>query len=381
MDLKELRQLQAALKNTEGVTLARKLPKQLGLCVDFRNYQYRIDYIEDKWQAKIGFVEGPDLAELQALVPVVLKAQQDKEMEAIAEAEAAKAKAEEERTEASLEAKAQKQKHEKLLYDCCIAYIPGFNRQEWTQEKFGHWSITELTLEELQILWSEFQRRGKEHNKQVFEAQENARIQAQENASKPKQVISCIDAEELAEELRLILADSENIFIKVLWPQHIQVYFLDSGFTVAVKDQREDGDWFVEDPAPDIPFGGPAWRRQCNICKETLSQACNSIISRKRKHAEALRIAPEQVAELMRRSKAGDDEAFKPCPNCEGSGLCGGLVDGCECGGDCPSNGICPGCGGNGRAATFLDCVKEVCNEEGWEISQIGEDRFQVIYE
>ncbi|MCT7962339.1 ASCH domain-containing protein [Laspinema sp. D1] len=185
MNEKELRQVQTALKDTEGVNFTRKAPRQLGLFTDFRGGQYRVDFVEGEgWQAKVVFGEGPDLAELQALVPVILKVQQDKEAEAIAQAEAAKAKAEEDRKNAIAQAEAEKNKTEELRVFCRSVVSPDFDRQAWCENQFGYgkWNINELNRQELEILATEIKRRAVEREEKFIEAEKEARAKAEEKA-------------------------------------------------------------------------------------------------------------------------------------------------------------------------------------------------------
>lgn len=162
MNEKELRQLQTALKGTEGVTLARKAPRQLGLFVDFKGHQYRVDYLLNiGWRVTRGYGELPNATELATLIPIVLKAEQDKEMEAIVETKAAKAKAEEDRKTAIAQAEAEKKKTEELRDYCRLTVTPGFDRQSWCENHFGigKWHISELNRQELEILSAEIKQR------------------------------------------------------------------------------------------------------------------------------------------------------------------------------------------------------------------------------
>jgi hypothetical protein len=248
MNEKELRQLQTALKGTEGVTLARKAPRQLGLFVDFKGYQYRIDYIEEKgWQTKIGFVEGPDLAELQVLVPVVLKCQQNKEMEAIAEAEAAKTEAEEERKTAIAQAAAEKKKTEELRDYCRLAVVPDFDRQSWCENHFGFgkWHIAELTRQELEILADEIKRRVEDARKAaavpaLYAAIAEGEAVAEEIQAWQKEKAIAPDADQLKDALNKTFK-GEGLRAKVLSQNLIEVSFPFCGETFCVSSEL--GQW------------------------------------------------------------------------------------------------------------------------------------------
>lgn len=258
MNEKELRQLQTALKGVEGVTLARKAPRQMGLCVDFRGHGYRVDFVAGEgWQVtrtKDLLADPPDLAELQALVPVLLKCQQDKEAEAITKVEAKKAEEEKAKADAIASEKARKAKLEELREACHRAYIPGFNSQDWAKEKFGRWNFNELALEELEILWAEMKQRAK------------------------------------------------------AWEEN------------------------------------PSGKYPPNL----------------------LRLSWEEVEQGEAIVKVET-----PCPNCEGTGDCAGVRDGCECMGDCPSDGLCPECLGKGAIAEN-SCMDEDFEGEFYQFDPSG---------
>lgn len=315
---KELRQLQTALKNHEAVTFCRKAPRQFALLVDFRGYSYRIDFAYG-WQANTykspsdksgNTAPGPDLAELQALIPVILKVQQDKEAEAIAKAESEKAEEEKAKAEAEAKEADRRQRYSEMFESCYRAHIPGWNRQEWCKEKFGTWSLRELSLEQLEILWAEIERREKEMDKKKAIAQD-----------------SCMDEE------KAIPGSPETMSLAQLLEQGKKLQ-----------------------PIPDSPFVNPAWRigffyngvpHAAFRDRFQSSQECQKAI-------DGIMSTWGGIAEAI----AKEEAIATPCPNCEGSGLCGGLEDGCECMGDCPNDGLCPECVGKGAI------IQDSCMDE-----------------